>query len=98
VTESKAWQLSGDEMQLLKRCGQGRIFRPSDSSEPFVITVERLLRLRDMGLIRLDDSRIVRSRLGRYLLAGPCVLTEAGRWTLAHGKHFRLPEEGTGAS
>jgi hypothetical protein len=79
---AKAWQLAHDDIQLLKHCGRGHTFRPSDSSEPFVNTVERLLRLRDLGLIQLDDGRIMRSQLGRYLLAGPCDLTDAGRQVL----------------
>jgi hypothetical protein len=48
----------------------------------FDVLVEHLRRLRDRGLLRLDEGRIMKNQLGRYLMAGRCDLTEAGRRAL----------------
>jgi hypothetical protein len=50
-----------------------------DARELFAQTVERLLQLRDRGLVRFPEGRIARNEQGAYLMVGPCDLTEAGR-------------------
>jgi hypothetical protein len=80
---AQGWSLSDVEIHLLQRCADGHTHRPSDRpGADFAITVNHLLRLRDLGLIRLDDGRIMQSQSGRYLLAGPCDVTDAGRRAL----------------
>jgi hypothetical protein len=83
MTAAHGWNLSNLEIQLLQRCADGRTHRPSDSpGQDFAITVKHLLRLRELGLIRLEDGRVMVSQSGRYLLAGPCDVTDAGRRAL----------------
>jgi len=79
MAEARAWDLSRLEMALLRACAQGRTLRPSDHTDPFVLVIERLLQLRQLGLVRVEDGRIMKSQVGRYLMAGPCDLTDAGR-------------------
>jgi hypothetical protein len=75
--------LSDEEVRLLSLAEYGHTYRPSDAFDgDFDALVERLLGLRARGLLRLDDGRIMKSQLGRYLTAGPCDLTEAGRQAL----------------
>ena len=55
------------------------MFKPTDQSAEgraaFQQTVDQLLRLRGVGLIRLPEGRIMRAEDGSYLMAGPCDLT-----------------------
>jgi hypothetical protein len=50
--------------------------------------IDRLRSLRDRGLIRLPDSRIMRGQDGRILGAGPCDLTAAGREALERDRRL----------
>jgi len=77
-----------DNFEVLKEVERdGRVFLPSDSSDmsrnAFQYTVDHLLSLRAMGLIRLLDSDVIRATDGSYLRAGPCDLTPAGVAALA---------------
>jgi ketosteroid isomerase-like protein len=77
-----------DNFEVLKEVERdGRVFLPSDSSDmsrnAFQYTVDHLLSLRAMGLIRLLDSHVMRATDGSYLRAGPCDLTPAGVAALA---------------
>jgi hypothetical protein len=73
-------RLSDADVRLLTLAEKGHTFRSKDAAEGvFDVLVDHLRQLRDRGLIRLDESRIMRSQLGTYIMAGPCDLTEAGR-------------------
>jgi ketosteroid isomerase-like protein len=77
-----------DDFEVLEKVERGgRVFRPSGSSDmsraAFQYTVDHLLSLRAMGLIRLLDSRVMRAADGSYIWAGPCDLTPAGVAALA---------------
>jgi hypothetical protein len=81
--DHKDQRLTEADVRLLSAAEHGYTFQPSDAAEDvFDILVDHLRRLRDRGLLRLDDGRIMKSQLGRYLMAGPCDLTEAGRCAL----------------
>ena len=71
----------------------GRVFRPRDSSDvsraAFQHTVDRLLSLRAVGLIRLLDGRLMRATNGSYPQAGPCDLTPAGVAALTDDRRVR---------
>jgi hypothetical protein len=74
------------DIHLLRRIASGEhTFRRSDLGSDFDSTVARLLALRERGLVRLLDGRIMRSRAGHYLAAGPCDLTPAGQQALEDG-------------
>jgi hypothetical protein len=76
--------LSDADVRLLMLAQSGYTFGPSDAAEGvFDVLVDHLRRLRDRGLLRLEEGRIMRSQRGTYLMAGPCDLTEAGRKALA---------------
>jgi hypothetical protein len=71
------------DYDLLTRIEQGgHTFKPEDRTPEaraaFQGTVERLLHLRGIGLIRLPEGRLMRTASGEYLLAGPADLTPAG--------------------
>ena len=75
------------EFDLLRRLEAGEsVFQPAgrteDARQLFAQTVDRLLQLRDRGLVRFPDGRIARNEQGAYLMVGPCDLTEAGRGAL----------------
>lgn len=77
-----------DDFELLvKMENGGHVFRPSDNSDmsrnAFQYTVDHLLSLRAVGIIRLLDSRVTRAANGAYLSAGPCNLTPDGVAALA---------------
>ena len=75
--------LSAADMRLLALAEQGYTYRASDVVEgTFDDLVGNLRSLRDRGLLRLDEGRIMKTEMGRYLMAGPCDLTEAGRGAL----------------
>jgi hypothetical protein len=72
LRNSTSHRLSEAEFRLLARAEPGHVFRPSDAEgEEFRDVVERLLRLRDRGLLRLEDGRIMKNQLGRVLMSGP---------------------------
>jgi ketosteroid isomerase-like protein len=77
-----------DDLELLEKVEKGgRVFRPDDSSDmsraEFQYTVDHLLSLRAVGLIRLLDNGVIRAANGSYLRAGPCDLTPEGVAALA---------------
>jgi hypothetical protein len=75
--------LSDADVRLLVMAERGHTFRPEDAAEGlFDVLIDNLVSLRDRGLLRLDDARIMRSGPGKYLMAGPCDLTAAGRGAL----------------
>ena len=82
----KGHQLSDADVRLLSRIEAGEhTFRPGTGScegEDFDLLIQQLRSLRDRGLIRLPDSRIMRTQRGPVLDAGPCKLTPAGRQAL----------------
>jgi hypothetical protein len=49
-----------------------------ERSDQFAQLVEQLRSLRDRGMIRLPDRRIMREQGGPLLIAGPCELTRKG--------------------
>jgi ketosteroid isomerase-like protein len=94
-----------DDFEVLEEVERGgRVFRPSGSSDmsraAFQYTVDHLLSLRAMGLIRLLDSRVMRAADGSYLRAGPCDLTPAGVAALAVARdsHTTAPSATTAAA
>lgn len=70
--------------------GGRHVFRPlgdtQEHREAFEREVERLLHLRAIGLIRLEESRIKKSPDGTYESAGPCDLTPAGIAALSNSR------------
>lgn len=73
-------QLSDEEIRLLGLAEHGHTFRPADvKTGDFGALIQQLRHLRDRGLLRLDEGRIMMSQSGAYLMAGPCDLTDAGR-------------------
>jgi len=82
-------QLSNADVRLLTLAEDGYTFRPSDAAEGvFDVLVDHLRQLRDRGLLRLEEGRIMKSERRGYLLAGPCDLTEAGRQALEHDRRL----------
>jgi hypothetical protein len=82
-------RLSDTDARLLTLAEHGYTFRPSDAAEGvFDVLVDHLRQLRDRGLLRLDEGRIMKSQLGRFLMAGPCDLTEAGRQALEEDRRL----------
>lgn len=79
-------ELSDAEVLLLVRIEGGEhTFRPGSAPRPgedFEGLVQHLRSLRDRGLIRLAQSRIMQREDGRLLAAGPCDLTVAGQEAL----------------
>jgi hypothetical protein len=72
--------LSDADVRLLVMAERGHTYRPEDAVEGvFDVLIDNL---RDRGLLRLDEGRIMKSQRGGYLMAGPCDLTEAGRGAL----------------
>jgi hypothetical protein len=80
------------DFELLERVEAGHVFRPEDRSDvsraAFQHTVQRLLSLRAVGLIRLLDGRLMRAADGSYLMAGPADLTPAGVAALAQDRRL----------
>ena len=54
----------------------------------FSALVGHLVELRQRGLLRLEDGRVMRSQRGGYLMAGPCGLTEAGSRVLEQDRRL----------
>ncbi len=72
------------DFALLMRIKSGeRVFRPAEGGEAaddWLDLVERLLRLREKRLIRMEDPlRFYMTAEGGYAMAGPCDLTADGR-------------------
>lgn len=92
MSEPRGYQLSDADVALLLRIEAGEhTFRPSSAApgeEPIEALVDRLRSLRDLGFIRLSDSRIMQNQAGRYLGAGPCDLTELGREALERDRRL----------
>jgi hypothetical protein len=82
----KPSRLSDQDFALLTRLEAGEhTFRPGTQprlGESFEGLVAELLSLRDRGLVRFTDSKIMTRTDGKYLGVGPVDLTEAGRQAL----------------
>ena len=93
-------QLSDVDVVLLSRIEGGEhTFRPgtgSSEGDHFERLVDQLRSLRDRGLIRLPDSRIMLSQRGPTLGAGPCDLTRKGRQALEQDRGGPGPGPVTG--
>jgi two-component system, chemotaxis family, chemotaxis protein CheY len=82
-------RLSDEDVRLLALAEHGHTYRPADVQRgDFEALVEHLRRLRERGLLRLDEGRIMRSQRGGYLMAGPCDLTEAGRQAIERDRRL----------
>lgn len=72
-----------DHRLLLRIKGGERVFKPvegQEAADEWLDTVERLLRLRSQGLIRMPEPRrYYMTAQGGYQIAGPCELTADGR-------------------
>jgi hypothetical protein len=91
------------EFELLEMIEKGRhVFQPTDHSvegrAAFQQTIDLLLRLRGIGLIRLAEGKVMRTEDGSFLMAGPCDLTPAGIASLAKDRSLgpRPPQENAG--
>lgn len=82
--------LSDVDIRVLSRVAAGEhTFRPgtgSSEGEDFDLLTQQLRSLRDRGLIRLPDTRIMRNQRGPLLSVGPCELTQAGWQALAQDR------------
>lgn len=82
-------RLSDEEVRLLALAERGYTYRATDADRgDFDALVEQLRGLRDRGLLRLDDGRLMKSQRGGYLMAGPCDLTDAGRQALEQDRRL----------
>jgi hypothetical protein len=82
-------RLSDEDARLLALAEHGYTFRPKDASAgEFNALIGHLVELRDRGLLRLEDGRLMKSQRGGYLMAGPCDLTEAGHRALEHDRRL----------
>jgi len=89
MSDPKSRQLSNADLRLLTLAEDGYTFRPSDAAEGvFDVLIDHLRQLRDRGLLRLEEGRIMKSQRGGYLMAGPCDLTEAGREALEQDRRL----------
>jgi hypothetical protein len=80
VSDARNNRLSDADVRLLALAEEGHTYRPVDAADGlFDLLVDNLRSLRDRGLLRVDEGRIMKSQRGGYLMAGPCDLTEAGR-------------------
>jgi hypothetical protein len=88
--------MNEQEYAVLDRIERGRsVFRPLDTSpearDAFRRVVDRLLHLRATGLIRLDESRILKAADGSVEKVGPCDLTPAGIAALSNRRMLGDP-------
>jgi len=94
----KAINLSDDDVALLTRLEAGEhTFRPGTQPRPgesFEGLVAELLSLRERGLVRFTDSKIMTRTDGKYLGVGPVDLTAAGREALERDRRLG-PRPGT---
>ena len=78
--------LSDTDFSLLTRLEAGEhTFRPGNPPRPgesFEGLVAQLLNLRERGLVRFADSKVMTRTDGKYLGVGPVDLTAAGREAL----------------
>jgi hypothetical protein len=89
MSDEKHNKLSNADVRLLTLAEPGYTFRPADAAEGvFDLLVDHLRQLRDRGLLRLDEGRIMKSQRGGYLMAGPCDLTDAGRQALERDRRL----------
>lgn len=89
MSDPRGHQLSSVDVRLLTLAEHGYTFRPSDAAEGlFDVLVDHLRQLRDRGLLRLEEGRIMKSQRGAYLMAGPCDLTDAGRRALEQDRRL----------
>ena len=83
TSRPRGHQLSDADVLLLTRIEAGKhTFRPGSAPRPgesFDALIQQLRSLRDRGLIRLAESRIMQREDGRYLGAGPCNLWASTR-------------------
>jgi hypothetical protein len=88
----KPVNLSDDDVALLTRLEAGEhTFRPGTQPRPgesFEGLVAELLSLRERGLVRFTDSKIMTRTDGRYLGVGPVDLTAAGREVLERDRRL----------
>ena len=91
------------DFELLEMIEKGRhVFQPTDHSmegrAAFQHTIDHLLRLRGIGLVRLPEGKVMRAKDGSCLMAGPCDLTPAGIAALAKDRSLgpRPPQGGAG--
>jgi hypothetical protein len=82
----KPVKLSDSDYALLTRLERGEhTFRPGTQPRPgesFEEFVAELLSLRERGLVRFTDSKIMTRTDGKYLGVGPVDLTDGGRQAL----------------
>ena len=87
-----AHQLSDADVRLLTRLETGETTVRGTSAlregESLGQLVDRLLALRDRGLLELSDGRIMRNQAGRVLGAGPGGLTPVGKAALEHDRRL----------
>jgi hypothetical protein len=83
---------SDDDVALLTRLEAGEhTFRPGNPPRPeesFERLVALLLSLRERGLVRFTDSKIMTRTDGKYLGVGPVDLTAAGREALERDRRL----------
>lgn len=95
-------QLSDADVVLLTRIERGEhTFRPgagSNAGDHFAQLLEQLRSLRDRGMIRLPDSRIMRGQRGPVRDAGPCKLTSKGLQGLEQDRGGPAPRPLTGGA
>ena len=84
--------LSDEDFALLTRLEAGEhTFRPGTHPRPgesFEGLVTQLLSLRERGLVRFADSKIMTRTDGKYLGVGPVDLTAAGREALERDRRM----------
>ena len=88
----KPVNLSDEDVALLTRLEAGEhTFRPGTQprlGESFEGLVAELLSLRERGLVRFSDSKIMTRTDGKYLGVGPVDLTAAGREALTRDRRL----------
>jgi len=88
----KAVNLSDKDFALLTRLDAGEhTFRPGSQPRPgesFEGLLAELLSLRERGLVRFTDSKIMTRRDGKHLGVGPVDLTAAGREALERDRRL----------
>jgi len=85
-------RLSDSDAKLLGRLAAGEhTFRPGTQPRPgedFDALVRHLHSLRERGLVKFPDSRVMRRVDGRIMAIGPCDLTAPGREALARDQRM----------
>ena len=88
----KPAHLTENDFALLTRLDTGEhTFRPGTQPRPgesFEGLVAELLSLRERGLVRFPDSKIMTRTDGKYLGVGPVDLTAAGREALERDRRL----------